>query len=233
MKSFSRIACIFAVAGGVIAADVTPKEAVKAAAKSLGDKPNYSWRSEVANASGGGGRGAGPTEGKAEKGGLTHLTLTRGENTTIAVLKGGKGAVKTEDGWKSGEELSADQDRQNPARFVGRMLQSFKAPALQAADLAEGAKELKKEGDAFAGDLTESAAKSLMSYGGNAEVRDAKGSVKFWLNEGTLAKYQFKVQGTISFNGNDREVDRTTTVQIREVGTTKLDVPDEAKKKLQ
>jgi hypothetical protein len=36
----------------------------------------------------------------------------------------------------------------------------------------------------------------------------------------------------MSFNGNDREIDRTTTVEIKDVGTTKLTVPEEAKKKL-
>ena len=38
--------------------------------------------------------------------------------------------------------------------------------------------------------------------------------------------------GTISFNGNDFENDRTTTVEIKEVGSTKVEVPEEAKKKL-
>ena len=38
--------------------------------------------------------------------------------------------------------------------------------------------------------------------------------------------------GKFTFNGNDREVDRTTTVEIKEVGTTKVDVPEDAKKKL-
>jgi len=46
-------------------------------------------------------------------------------------------------------------------------------------------------------------------------------------------KYQYHVQGTVSFNGNDRDVDRTTTIEITDVGTTKIDVPDEAKKKLE
>jgi hypothetical protein len=56
--------------------------------------------------------------------------------------------------------------------------------------------------------------------------------VKFWLKDGALSKYQFNVKGTMSFNGNDREIDRTTTVEIKDVGTTKLTVPEEAKKKL-
>ena len=40
------------------------------------------------------------------------------------------------------------------------------------------------------------------------------------------------MQGTISFNGNDVDIDRTTTVEIKDVGSTKVDVPEEANKKL-
>jgi len=60
----------------------------------------------------------------------------------------------------------------------------------------------------------------------------SKGSVKFWVKNGQLIKYQFHVQGTVSFNGNDRDVDRTTTVEIKDVDTTKIQVSDDAKKKL-
>jgi hypothetical protein len=56
--------------------------------------------------------------------------------------------------------------------------------------------------------------------------------VKFWIKDGVLSKYEFKVTGKVSFNGNDRDVDRTTTVEIKDVGTTKVEVSDEAKKKL-
>jgi hypothetical protein len=63
-------------------------------------------------------------------------------------------------------------------------------------------------------------------------VTDPKGSVKFWVKGGQLTKYQFHVQGNVSFNGNDRDVDRTTTVEIKDVGTTKIQVSDDARKKL-
>ena len=55
--------------------------------------------------------------------------------------------------------------------------------------------------------------------------------MKFWAKEGVLSKYEFKLQGKMSFNGNDTDVDRTTTVEIKDVGTTKVTVPEEAKKK--
>ena len=36
----------------------------------------------------------------------------------------------------------------------------------------------------------------------------------------------------MNFNGNDVEVDRTTTVEIKDVGITKVSVPEAATKKL-
>jgi hypothetical protein len=63
---------------------------------------------------------------------------------------------------------------------------------------------------------------------------DAKGSVKFWTKDGMLTKYEYNVQGTVKRPGSDEEYksNRTTTVEIKEVGTTKIDVPAEVKKKL-
>jgi hypothetical protein len=138
--------------------------------------------------------------------------------------------VHTEDGgWQSLSEL----DDQGPGRFLGGMIRNFKAPAAQASELAAQSKELKKDGDVYSADLTDEGAKALLQFrGGNATVSDAKGSVKFWVKDGILTKYEFKVAGKVSFNGNDRDVDRTTAVEIKDVGATKVEVPDEAKKKL-
>jgi hypothetical protein len=36
----------------------------------------------------------------------------------------------------------------------------------------------------------------------------------------------------VDFGGNEVEVDRTTTVEIKDVGTTKVQMPEAAKKKL-
>jgi hypothetical protein len=121
---------------------------------------------------------------------------------------------------------------------MGMMARNFKAPAAQAAELAAGAKDLKKEGDAYVSDLTEDVAKGLLSLRGRAgggegpTVSGAKGSVKFWIKDAALSKYEFKVQGKVTFNENERDVDRTTTVEIKDVGTTKVEVPEEARKKL-
>jgi len=118
-------------------------------------------------------------------------------------------------------------------------LRNFRTPAIEAEDMAGKVKELKKDGDAFAGELTEEGAKDLLRFRGRRAgsdgpppAKNAKGSVKFWLKDGQLAKYEYKVSGTVTFNGEDRDVERTTTVEIKDVGTTKIEVPAEAKKKL-
>jgi hypothetical protein len=49
-----------------------------------------------------------------------------------------------------------------------------------------------------------------------------------------LSKYQYNLQGKLTVGDDKREVEfnRTTTVEIKDVGSTTVKVPDEAKKKL-
>jgi hypothetical protein len=219
----------------LIAADSSPKDDVTAAAKKLGEKPNYSWKTTVVVPEGAQFR-PGPTDGKTEKDGFTHVTTRFGDNTAQTVLKGDKGAVTNQEGeWQS---LAEAEQEEGFGRFRAMMARNLKTPSVQAADLAAASKDLKKDGDAYSGDLTEDGAKTFLTFrprgagGDGPAVSNAKGSVKFWLKDGGLSKYEFKVTGKVSFNGNDRDVDRTTTVEIKDVGTTKVEVPEGAKKKL-
>jgi hypothetical protein len=114
-------------------------------------------------------------------------------------------------------------------------VRNFKTPAVQAAILAASLSDLTKGDGAYSGDLTEAGAKAFFPFrgGGGAaapEISNAKGSVKFWVKDGSLAKYEFKISGTVNFNGNDNDVDVDTTVEITNVGTTKVTVPDDALK---
>src|SRR5262249_5371387 len=150
----------------------------------------------------------------------------------------GKWAVKTPDhDWQSLSELEAAAGSDpGPQRFLVRRLQNFKTPLTEAGETIEKVKEVKKDGEKYSGDLTEQSAKDLLAFGprrANApEPKNAKGSVKLWTKSDALTKYELKLQGTMNFNGEDRDVDRTTTVEIKDVGTTKLDIPEPAKKKL-
>jgi hypothetical protein len=209
------------------------KEEVTSAAKKLGEKANYSWKTTVVVPESAQFK-PGPTEGKAEKDGFAHVKMTNPNFTMEVVIKGEKRAFTNQEGeWRTPEEAEGDQ---GPGRFAAGFVRSLKVPAAHAAEIAAGVKELKKDGDAHSGDLTEDGAKALMRFrrggGDDPTISNAKGSAKFWIKDGVLSKYEFKVSGKMNFNNNDIDVDRTTTVEIKDVGTTKVEVPEGAKKKL-
>jgi hypothetical protein len=226
-------------AGSLLAADANPKDDVTAAANALGNESNYTWRTTVevpADAQ----FKPGPTDGKTEKGGYTAVTMSFNDNTSQAIIKGTNAAIKADAGWQSAAEALADSGGGfNPAGFLARMAQNYRTPAVEAAALAGQTKELKAGDKGISGELTDDGAKSLLTFrrrgnaGGGPTVTNPKGTITFWITDGKLTKYQYHVTGTVNFNGNDRDVDRTTTTEIKDVGTTKIEVPDEAKKKLE
>lgn len=221
------------------------KEDLLAAVKKLAEAPSYAWTStpqQNAPAGGGGNRfpAAGPSEGKAEKDGFVWISSKVGENAVEGVVKGEKAAVKTAEGWTAvaARGQGGQQGRRDPALMFGRMLQTLKAPAAQAESLANGLKEVKAEEGVYSGDLTEEAAKALMAFGGRQggqgpTIEGAGGSAKFWTADGALTKYEFKVTGKLKFGEREIEINRATTVELKDVGTAKLEVPEEAKAKLQ
>lgn len=245
LKSLGRAAVGVLALSLIVQAE--PADSVTAAAKKLADAPCYSWKTTIeagANAQ----YRPGPQEGKTIKGGATWLSLSLRDNKIEIVTKAGKTAVKTDDGWQSTAEAETAGGGGggggggrgfNPGRMAARTAQNLKAPAVEAQDLALKATALSESDGAVSGNLTEAGAKEFLTRGGGRrggnppEVSNAKGTVKFWVKDGALAKYEYHVQGTVSFNGNDREVDRTTTVEISDVGTTKIELPDEAQKKLE
>lgn len=209
-----------------------PKADLQAAAKKLSDAPNYSWVSKTAIE--GGQFTPAPIQGKAEKGGFALLTTERDGNVTTAVQHGANAIVKTEDGWKSSEELGQGGGG-GGGGMRGRGLLRAKRPDAELSGLADKLKEVKAIEGALGGDLTEEAAKEWMSFGGGRQgggPKNAKGSVKVWLKDGSIQKLEVKTSGTVSRNGEDRDIAATRTVEISEVGSTKVEIPEEAKKKL-
>jgi hypothetical protein len=231
MKTLSLWLTFSLCTTAVVAAESDAKSEVKGAVKRLADKPNYSWLSTPKLENEARFR-LGPTEGKTEKDGWTHTVVSFNDNTVESVFKGRKAALKREDEWQTLEELETGD-----SAWIGRLLKAFKALAAEAVDLADQAGQLKKgEDGAYSGDLTPDGAKTQLMrrtrQGANAPV-DAKGWVKFWIQDGLLVKYQFNLQGTVTRqNGEEQKLDRTTTVEIKDVGTTTVTVPAEVKKKL-
>ena len=239
MKRHMMFSTLALLAGSLLAADAAPKDDVTAAAKKLADQDNYAWKRTTEDA-GGGRSGGRPSEGKVEKDGYLWLSMTIMRNNTIeGIKKDEKVAIKTADGWQSFSEATSS-GTPGPASIGARLVQIFKAPAAEAEDLADKVKELKNDGHVYSGELTEQQAKSQI-IAGSGRVRSGpnapefsgiKGAVKFWVKDGVLAKYEIKVQAKMSIMGDERDVDRTITVEIKDIGSTKVQVPDDAMKKL-
>lgn len=207
------------------AAETTPKADIVAATKKLDAKPNYSWTTTTVVPESTPFK-PGPSAGKAIQGGLAYFNFTFGDNTTEVYLQGETNAIgSAAGGWQTAKELENDD---GPGRFTSFLVRNFKAPVAQAEELVEAAKELKKEGESYASDLTEDGAKKQFRW---RNVTEPKGSVKFWIKDGQLQKFQYKLTGKVDFNGNEIDVDRETTVEIKDVGTTKLELPEAVKKK--
>ena len=244
MKQIIAIGIMGVMAASVWAAD--PKEEVQKAAKALADKDNYAWTQTSKNQGGGGGGGgrgfgAGTMEGKSNKDGVTYIvskfTNQNGDDMTFeSASKGEKRAFKGQDGWQApgGGGGGGGGGGRGRGMFGGRN------PVAQVDTLLTGVKELKSEDGVYSGDLTEDGVKSLMAFGGgrrggggggggNApQVTGAKGWAKFWVKDGVLSKIEYNVQGKRTFNEQEVEVNRTTTIDIKNVGSTKIDLPSEA-----
>lgn len=230
----------------VFADPATAADEVKAAAKKLAEAANYSWTTTTTVPEGSRWR-PGPSTGKTAKDGYTWLSTAMGDRTSESILKGGKYATKGEAGWQTPEERRAAREAggggggegRGGRGGGGRNLENFKAPAQQAEEMVGKVKDLKKDGEVMVGDLTDEAVKGLLTMGGRRRdgseapaPTEAKGSVKFWMKDGALAKMETHVSGKLSVNGNEMKIDRTSTTEIKDVGTTTLEVPEEVKKKL-
>ncbi len=219
---------------------------VKAAISKLAAAGNYSWTTSTVVPEGSRWR-PGPSNGKTNADGYSWLSTTMGERTNESFIKGGKYVSKGEAGWQTAEERRAARENAGGGEGRGgrggagggRGLENFKTPVQQAEEIVGKVKELKKDGDVVTGELTEEAVKSLLTMGGRRRdgseapaPTETKGSIKLWMKDGALAKMETHVAGKLSVNGNAMTIDRKSITEIKDVGTTTLDVPEDVKKKL-
>ena len=104
--------------------------------------------------------------------------------------------------------------------------------------IVSGHTNFKVEGDTATGTLTELAAQLLLVHDGQNEISPvrAEGTFKLWLRGGMVVKYQVQLQGVLSVESRagrrEISVQQTTVTQIKNVGATAFDVPDQARSKL-
>ncbi|MBI5693292.1 MAG: hypothetical protein HZC55_24705 [Verrucomicrobia bacterium] len=236
-----------------------PSEDLTAAAAKVAAAPSYAWTvtMEFANSQ----FPAVPVQGVTEKGGCTLTTMTFNGNTRQTVRQGENVVTQNREGeWMTMEELrqqfapnsggggaggatGGGQGGRGAGRGGFGLLGGggMREPARDAQQLAGKLRDLKIADGAITGDLAAEDAAGLLAFGrggrgGNQPapgVKNASATARFWLKDGALAKYAVSVKGTVTTpNGDEREVDLTTTTEFAEVGTAKVAIPEAARKKL-
>jgi len=220
------------------AAEFSPQDKIIDASKRLGDKPNYSWTTTIKEGDGRPGW-IGLIAGKADKSGLTYLSFEI-FGTPFEVYMNGQKAVVSYTPWEGWGTFDEAERTSHVAAAVGRYLRSYKAPVVESAALSGKVKDVKEAEGAFSGELKEDAAKEFLESGVRLrregreppKIANPRGSVKFWIQDGALTKYEINIQGKVSAGDRETDVNRTTTIEIKDIGTTKLELPDKAKQKM-
>ena len=92
------------------------------------------------------------------------------------------------------------------------------------------------EGDSFEGKLRADGVEAMLAsggqYGQDPEISNPSGHLKVSFQDGRLTGYVLTLKGSMSFNGNDFELDRISKVRTSEVGTTEFEIYKAAQAKL-
>lgn len=228
----------------VTACLVTPDEGLDKAAAKAAEMTNYSYKTTttVEGLGKDGGVGKPVTiEVKIEK---DKPWQVKG-GATEAFKQGEKVIVKDGDAWKEMAKPGKPADGSKPDRkamAVNLALRGLKAPHEQVKDIGTKIKEVKREdsdgGACYSGELTEDAAKEFGAMqSGKAAGKNATfkytGSVKVFVNgEGSITKLEIVTEGKGAVKDQEMTIKQTRTIEISEVGSTKVEVPEEVTKLL-
>jgi putative heme-binding domain-containing protein len=216
-----------------------PKAVALAAVKNLADQPSFGWTTASLMADGPGpdeGRGS-TTTGWTERGGYTRVRLPGAGGDRGFVTRGGKAAVLFDGNWQTLDQAGA-RSGIGAFGFNRRLVVDFKPPGLQAEELIGKAVAFTRQGEIVTAELSPQTANELLAAGGppgfgrrrgGGPIKGAKGSVVFRITNGVLAEFTVKLGGSREMFGREMELDRTITTSITGVGTTRFDVPADAK----
>ena len=255
MKKQILFAVSILAVGSLALADDAAKAKVSDAIAKLKAADGYAWTSTTdmgANAQ----FTPGPVKGKVSKDGMAWVTREFNGNTMETIYKGTNtvaqlgqdGAWGAPRGFGGGRGGGGGGGGGGRGGGRGGFGQAFLTPADEAAALLKDAKDI-TAGDAglFSGDFTDDGIKARVGRGGRGgfgrggggggapppapTIKNGKGTVKFWVKDGTLSKYVSHVSGSVEVQDQDpRDVDTTMTVEISGVGSTKVAIPAEAQK---
>jgi hypothetical protein len=175
-----------------------------------------------------------PQHGKIGKESIALVDQEFNGEAMLAAFSTNKVAVQVDGQWQAVANPNSG-DFGDRAAMTARFLARSGTAATEAEKLLGLVKELKAgENGLWSGELTEKGAAGFLTFGprnGGPGPKNAKGTAKFWLKDGALSKFQTHATGTVvMFDQEERDIDLTRTVEIQDVGKTKVEIPEGAKK---
>ena len=151
--------------------------------------------------------------------------------------KGEKLVTKEGDAWKVAEkpQKPAEGGKPDKKAVALAMLAKMKAPHEALKGIGEKIKDVKRAdsdgGRCYSGDLTAEAARDFGSGGmAKGDKAEFTGTAKIWTNgDGVITKYEIAT----TMKAKEKDITKTVTVEISDVGSTKYEVPEDAKKALE
>jgi hypothetical protein len=157
-----------------------------------------------------------------------------------------RGSILSGPGGKAGKAKilnvpKPEEDR--PERGYSNLQMGLSHPHEELGVIVTSGKDLQVAGDpvtgtTLTGSLTELGAQLLLVRDGQTEITPLTGSGTFtlWIRGGIVTRYQVNLEGTLAIKTaaavRQVSVRQTTSTLIKDVGTTKVEVPFEAKDKL-
>jgi hypothetical protein len=186
------------------------------------------WRrpDEIANA---GDRDAGGGGGQRRRGGPPG-------GPGGGVFGGGRGMGGGRGG--GGFPAAGDDRGESGGRTFSNVQKTLSRPHEEIAVIVAGGSDLKAEGEVVSGRLSETSAKLLLVHEGQRDrvPLQAGGTFRLWVRGGALVKYETRLEGVLrvddSAGRREVRVNETATTTLSEVGTARVEVPAEVRKRL-
>jgi hypothetical protein len=129
-------------------------------------------------------------------------------------------------------------DDARPERGYSNLQMGLSHPHEELGVIVTSGKDLKMEGETLTGTLTELGAQLLLVRDGQTEITPLAGAGHFtlWIRDGIVARYQVRLEGTLAIKTaltvRQVSVRQSTSTTLKDIGTTKFEIPFEAKAKL-
>jgi len=123
-------------------------------------------------------------------------------------------------------------------RTFSNVQKTLSRPHEEIAVIIAGGSDLKAEGELVSGRLSETSAKLLLVHEGQRDrvPLQAGGTFRLWLRGGALVKYETRLEGVLrvddSAGRREVRVNETSTTTLSKVGTARVEVPAEVRKRL-